>query len=511
MKRYLMALGLVAGVAVSSFAQKIAFEEYKLSNGLHVILHEDKSAPLVKVEVMYNVGSKDDPKNKTGFAHFFEHLLFEGTKNIDRGEWFKIVSSNGGRNNAYTSYDVTTYFEIFPSNQLQLGLWMESERMLHPVINQIGVDTQNGVIKEERRQTQDNRPYGNLISEVTKKLYPGFGYEHAIIGSIADLDNATLQDFIDFHKTFYVPNNAVLVLSGDFDKAQAKKWIKEYFEVIPRGKDVQREKFNGTPISQPISSKFEDLNIQIPMMVIGYRTPPVTTKDAKVLDMISSILSDGNSSRLYKKMVDEKKMALQIGAFNYGLKEGGMYLIYGLPMGNNTMDDLVKEIDEEIALLQKELISERDYQKLMNIYENNFIQSNSSAEGIGTSLANYYTIHGDANLVNKELDEYRSITREDIRNVVNKYLNPNQRLLLKYTPENYQDPAEKVAEPTKEVDPGKIIYINRNPKNGPVDEIPTNLPEGYSYKVIENSEQLQLWKKQKEDSKLKDKKAKPKK
>jgi len=434
MKRYLMALGLVAGVAVSSFAQKIAFEEYKLSNGLHVILHEDKSAPLVKVEVMYNVGSKDDPKNKTGFAHFFEHLLFEGTKNIDRGEWFKIVSSNGGRNNAYTSYDVTTYFEIFPSNQLQLGLWMESERMLHPVINQIGVDTQNGVIKEERRQTQDNRPYGNLISEVTKKLYPGFGYEHAIIGSIADLDNATLQDFIDFHKTFYVPNNAVLVVSGDFDKAQAKKWIKEYFEAIPRGKDVQREKFNGTPITQTIKASFEDPNIQIPMLVTAYRTPATQTRDSKVLDLISSVLSDGKSSRMYKKIVDDKKMALQIGAFNYALEHYGMYLVYGLPMGEVTLDQLLAETDEEIVRLQNELISEREYQKLMNMYENQFVSSNSSAEGIATSLANYYTLQGNANLINTELEEYRSITREEIREVARKYLNPNQRLILHYVP-----------------------------------------------------------------------------
>ncbi len=486
-------------------AQKIEFEEYKLSNGLHVVLHQDKTAPLVRVEVMYDVGSKDDPKNKTGFAHFFEHLLFEGTKNVARGEWFKIVSSNGGRNNANTSYDRTTYFEIFPSNQLEMGLWMESERMLHPVIDQVGVDTQNGVIKEERRQTQDNRPYGNLISQVTKNLYKGTGYQHEIIGSMQDLDNATLQDFMDFHKQFYVPNNAVLVVAGDFDANQAKKWIKQYFEPIPRGKDIVRTPFNKFEIKEQINDSFEDPNIQIPMLVLGYRTPPVTNRESKVLDMVSSFLSDGNSSVLYKKLVDEQKRALGVGAVNFALKEGGMYILYGLPMGNNSMDDLAKEIDVEIAKLQKDLISERDYQKLMNIFENNFIAQNSSAEAVGSNLADFHNIYGDASKINTELDEYRSITREEIREVVKKYLNPNQRLYLRYTPENYKDPEPVVQ--VEEIE-AKVIYINRDSKNGPVDEIPTTLPEGTTYKIIENSEQLRLWKEQKQEGKLKDNKGK---
>lgn len=505
MKRILMFAFLVSFTGAALFAQKIEFEEYTLSNGLHVILHQDKTAPLVRVEVMYDVGSKDDPKNKTGFAHFFEHLLFEGTKNIERGEWFKMVSSNGGRNNANTSYDRTTYFEIFPSNQLELGLWMEAERMLHPVINEIGVTTQNGVIKEERRQTQDNRPYGNLISQVTRNLYKDTGYEHEIIGSMEDLDNATLQDFIDFHKTFYVPNNAVLVVAGDFDTNQAKKWIDQYFASIPRGKDIVRNEFKQFDITEPITASFEDPNIQIPMMVLGYKTPPATSRESKILDMVSSYLSEGNSSVLYRKMVDDKKMALGVGAVNLSLKEGSMYVVYGLPMGTNTMDDLIKEIDVEIAKLQKELISERDYQKLMNIFETNFVSSNSSAEAVGSNLASAYNVYGDANHINKELEIYRSITREEIRDVVKKYLNPNQRLYLRYTPENYEDPKAEVVEETTSTT-GKILYINRDPKNGKVDEIPTNLPAGTSYKVIENSEELKLWKEQNKANKLKEKK-----
>lgn len=506
MKKLSLIFAFTSSLFVAVSAQKIAFEEYKLDNGLHVILHEDKSAPLVKVEVMYNVGSKDDPKNKTGFAHFFEHLLFEGTKNIERGEWFKMVTSKGGRNNAYTSYDVTTYFEIFPSNNLQMGLWMESERMRHPVINEIGVETQNGVIKEERRQTQDNRPYGNLISQVTENLFPGTGYSHPIIGSIEDLDNAKLQDFIDFHNTYYKPNNAVLVVSGDFDKAQAKTWIKDYFATIPSGPAIKRNAFNLAPITTPINATFEDSNVQLPMQVLAYRTVPSTTKDAKALDLLSSILSDGKSSILYKKLVDEKKMALQIGAFNFGLKESGMYLLYGLPMQGFSMDDLVKEIDEEVEKLQNNLISEKDFEKLMNQYETQFVEKNSSAEGIGSSLATNYTMYGDANKINTELDEYRSITREDIRNVARKYLQSNTRLNLKYTPKDFVEPAKAEPKPivTDEL-PGKVVYINKDPKRGKVDEIPTNPEKGTTYKIIENAEELAKWKEQNATGKAREK------
>jgi len=302
MKKSLIALSvLLLFVSQFTFAQKVAFTEYDLDNGLHVILHQDKSAPIVKVEVMYHVGSKDDPFERTGFAHYFEHLLFEGTKNIERGEWFKIVSSNGGTNNAGTSYDYTTYYEVFPANNLELGLWMESERMLHPVINQIGVDTQNGVIKEERRQTQDNQPYGNLISQVTLNLFPNHTYQSPIIGSMEHLDNAKLEEFVAFHSKFYVPNNAVLVVAGDFDEAQTKKWIQDYFGPIKKGQEIVRKRIEEKPIAQTINATFEDANIQIPMLVNAYRTPDMKSKDSKVLDMISTILSDGKSSRMYKK------------------------------------------------------------------------------------------------------------------------------------------------------------------------------------------------------------------
>lgn len=433
MKNILVALFLL-GSSAAITAQQVTYEEYDLDNGLHVILHQDNGAPVVVTSVMYHVGSKDENTEKTGFAHFFEHLLFEGSENIQRGDFFKIVTANGGYNNANTTQDRTYYYELFPSNNLELGLWLESERLLHPVINQIGVDTQKEVVQEERRLRVDNAPYGQLIENMFKNMFVNHPYRWSVIGSLDHLASATLEDFQEFNKVYYIPNNAVLVVAGDFEMSEAKRLIKEYFEPIPKGQDVVKKTYEESPIEGPIQTQFEDPNIQIPMILLGYRTPGQAEKDAYVLNMISSYLSDGESSVLQKKLVDEKRMALQIFAFNYSLEDYGAYLLGGLPLGSNTMDGLVTEVDEEIEKLKTELISERDYQKLQNQFENSFVNSNSSVEGIANSLANNYMLFGKTDLINTEIDIYRSISREDIREVARKYLNADQRVELKYIP-----------------------------------------------------------------------------
>lgn len=434
MKNLLMTFISVFLITQINMAQQVAFEEYDLENGLHVVLHQDNSAPVVTTAVMYHVGAKNENPNRTGFAHFFEHLLFEGTKNIGRGEWFKIVSSNGGANNANTNEDRTYYYEVFPSNNLALGLWMESDRMLQPVINQIGVDTQNEVVKEEKRLRVDNQPYGNFLAEVKKNMFDKHPYRWTTIGSMDHLDAASLEEFIAFNKKFYIPNNAVLVVAGDIDKKEAKDLIQKYFGPIPRGKEIQRKTFTEEPITTTRKAKYIDPNIQIPAIVAAYRIPSMKTRDAYVLDMISSILSSGKSSRLYKKIVDDKKMAFQIGAFNFTQEDYGLYIIYGMPLGKTTLDALLDEIDEEVVKIQKELISEKELQKLRNKFENQFVNSNSGVQGIAHSLASYYMLYGDINLINKEIDIYNSITREEIRQIAKKYLNKNQRLELKYLP-----------------------------------------------------------------------------
>ena len=435
MKKFTI-IPLLIGVLGTLSAQEVEFEEYDLENGLHVILHRDNTAPMVVTSIAYHVGAKDEDPERTGFAHFFEHLLFEGTQNIKRGEWDKIVSSKGGQNNATTNDDRTYYYEVFPSNALETGLWMESERLLHPIIEQVGVDTQNEVVKEEKRLRVDNSPYGNLLAEIKKNLFKVHPYRWETIGSMEHLDAATLEEFRAFNAKFYVPNNAVLVVAGDIDLSKTRAMIQAYFGSIPKGDPIARDYPKEQPITQEFRAQAFDPNIQIPAIVACYRTPSFKTRDARVLDMISTYLSGGNSSKLYKKLVDDKKMALAVQAVNLSQEDYGIYAILALPMGDISLTTLVSEFDEEIGKLQAELISEKDHQKLLNQFESAFVNANASLEGIAESLASYYLLYGNTSLINSEIEVYRSITREEIMEVANRYLKTNQRLLLEYLPEN---------------------------------------------------------------------------
>lgn len=436
MRKRFLSIAMAASFAMLFNAQQIKFEEYDLPNGLHVILHQDNSAPVVTTSVMYHVGAKDEAAGRTGFAHFFEHLLFEGTKNIKRGEWFKLVSSNGGSNNANTSPDRTYYYETFPSNNEQLGLWMEAERLRHPVINQIGVDTQREVVKEEKRLRMDNQPYGKLVDAILTTLFKKHPYKGTVIGSIEDLNSAKLEEFNAFFKKYYIPNNATLVVAGDIKPEQTKKWINEYFGSIPKGTPITRNFPKETPITQEFEETVYDANIQIPAYIFAYRTPAVKERDAYILEMLGSYLSRGKSSVLYKKLVDNEKKALAVEAFSLGLVDHSIFAFFAIPMGNTSKDVLKKDIDAEIKKLQTDLISEEDYQKLQNQVENNFVNANSSVEGIANTLADSYLLKGNTNLINEEINIYRSITREDLRNAARKYLNSNQRAIINYLPKN---------------------------------------------------------------------------
>lgn len=433
MKKKLLSLALLTFVGYSATAQKVEFEEFDLDNGLHVILHQDNTAPVVATTVMYNVGGKDREKNRTGFAHFFEHLLFEGSENIERGEFMKIIPANGGSFNASTSQDRTDYYEVFPSNKLELSLWLESERMLHPVIDQVGVDTQNEVVKEEKRLRYDS-PYGKLLETIGSNLFEVHPYKDPNIGYAEDLDAATLDQFNAYFKKYYGPNNAVLVIAGDLDIEKTKAMVKDYFGAVKPRPEVVRNFPKETPITQTKKVKAYDPNIQIPAIIAAYRLPGQATREAYVLNMISSYLSGGKSSVLTKKIVDEQKQALQLAAFNLPQVDYNIFALFALPQGDTTLDTLLEEMDEEIVKMQTELISERDYQKLQNQFENQFVSSNSSVAGIASTLATYYLLYEDVNLINTQLDLYRSITREEIRDVAAKYLSKNQRVEIQYLP-----------------------------------------------------------------------------
>ena len=416
-------------------AQEINFVEYDLDNGLHVILHQDNTAPVITTAVSYHVGSKDEEEGRTGFAHFFEHLLFEGTKNIEGGQWFKIVEANGGSNNAYTSDDQTYYYEVFPSNKLELSLWMESERMLHPIIRQEDrITLQEGVVKEEKNFRLRNAPYGALLYAVRSSLYKKHPYGRLTIGLDKDLTAANIDDFKKFNAKYHKPNNATLVVAGDIDIDQTKEMVEKYFADIPSSDDVVRNLPKEDPIKETIRSKWYDPNIQVPALLVGYITPKMNTREARVLSLLSTYLSDGKSSVLYKRMVDDNKMALAVQTVNLAQEDYGTYLMLALPLGEITLEKLLSEIDEEIEKVKNELITDRDLEKLQNSLETQFVNRNASIEGIANSLSDYYTFYGDTGLINSELDIYRSITKEEIRDVAKKYLNSNQRVIVDYLP-----------------------------------------------------------------------------
>lgn len=436
MKKILISTALCLGLLSVNGQQatKIKFEQYKLPNGLNVILHQDKTTPIVAVTVLYHVGSKNEDPNRTGFAHFFEHLLFEGSENIERGEYMKTVSSNGGILNANTSFDRTFYFEILPSNQLELGLWMESERMLHAKIDEIGVETQREVVKEEYRQSYDNRPYGSFIMEMFGRAFEEHPYRWVPIGSLEHLNQAKIEEFRDFYKMWYVPNNATLSIAGDFDIKQVKLWINKYFSTIPKG----TKPMNRPTVVEPIKNKeIRDTvydNIQLPAVMMGYHTPAQGTPDAYAVEMLAQILSEGNSSRLQKSIVDEQQKALFVGAFPFPSEDPGLSLMFGIVNMGVSVAELEAAIDAEVEKVQKELISEDEFLKMKNQIESSMISQNAKVEGIAENLANYFVYYGDANLVNTEIDRYMKVTREDLKRVANEYFRKDNRVVLHYLP-----------------------------------------------------------------------------
>ncbi|HNP54309.1 MAG TPA: pitrilysin family protein, partial [Ferruginibacter sp.] len=321
------------------------------------------------------------------------------------------------------------------SNQLETGLWLESERMMHPVINEIGVKTQNEVVKEEKRMRVDNQPYGSFFAEVMKRIFVKHPYHWVPIGSMAHLDSARLDEFIAFNKKYYIPNNAVLVIAGDIDIPKTKELVESYFGPIPAGTPVEHPSIVEDPIVQEMIDTAYDPNIQIPAIVTAYRTPGMTDKESAALEMASSVLSGGASSRMYKKMVDDKKNSLQVGSFNYSLEDYGAYITYALPSGPVALDTLLKDMDEEIVKLQTSLISEAEFNKIKTQYESEYVGKNAKMMGVAENLADGYTFYKkNTNHVNEEMEELRKITREDIQNVAKKYLNKNQRLVLYYLP-----------------------------------------------------------------------------
>lgn len=437
--RTLFAVVLLFTAGTAAMAQtKIDFTEFDLPNGLHVILHQDNSTPIVAVTISYHVGSKNESPDRTGFAHFFEHLMFEGSVNIPRGQFDKIAMNAGGQINANTSWDRTFYYILLPSNQLELGLWMESERLLHLRIDSTGVETQRLVVKEERKQSYDNRPYGSLIEKTFSTAYKVHPYRWTPIGSAQYIDEARLEEFIEFHSRFYVPNNAILSIAGDIDPVATRELVTKYFGDIPRG---TKEIFRPNIVEPKQTAEVRDTvydNIQLPAVVQAYHMPAMGTPDYYALSMLTTLLSDGESSRFNKTIVDQQQKALYVGSFPIPLEDPGLFLVFGIVSMGIDPADLESSINEEIKKAQTIELTDREFEKLRNKIENDFVSRNSTVAGIAESLSDYKMYFGDANLINTEIDKYMKVTKADIMRVANQYLIKDNRAVLYYLPKQSQ-------------------------------------------------------------------------
>jgi len=413
---------------------RIEFKEFELDNGLTVLMHRDNTTPIVAVSVMYHVGSKNENPERTGFAHFFEHLLFEGTENIGRGEYMKKIESIGGTLNAYTSNDITYYHEVVPANYLETALYMESERMLHAKIDTVGVETQRSVVKEEMRQRIDNQPYGTILQETFKRTHLVHPYKWPVIGSLDHLNAATLDEFMQFYNTYYVPNNAVLSIAGDIDYDQTEAWIRTYFAEIPVGTGT----INRPTVTEPRrTEETRDIvydNIQLPAVIQAYNLPPKKHKDSHALSMLSTYLTGGNSSLLTKEVVDKQQKAVGVAAFPLDLEDGGVFLLYGIANMGVSADSLEYAIDQQLNKVITNGISEDDFQKLQAQVENAVVSRHASVAGIAESLAEAKTFFDDADEVNREMDKYNAVSRADIQRVAKEYLGKDGRVVLYYLP-----------------------------------------------------------------------------
>ncbi len=432
----LLTLLFVPGMIALAGSDKIEFEEYTLENGLHVILHQDHSTPIVSVSVMYHVGSKNEKPSRTGFAHFFEHLMFEGTENIDRHEYSEIVEKAGGTLNASTSNDRTYYYEILPSNQLELGLWLEAERMLHAKVDSAGIATQKKVVIEEKKQRVDNRPYGDIMEQTMKRAFKKHPYRWTVIGDEEHIRAAEDHEFQEFYDMFYVPNNAVLVIAGDFDKAEAKEYVDKYYSGIPKGtKEIRRPEPNEPPLGGEVRDTVFD-QIQLPAIIQAYRTPAYGADDYYAVNLLSKMLSGGQSSRLHKKLVDEKQLAMVVNLFPMPFEHPSVALTFALPNMGIDPQKLEKAMNDEIAAVKSGNIDDREFQKLKNQVKSQFVNRTARISGRANALARYYTYFENTDLVNTEIDNYMAVTKEDIKAAANKYFTKDNRVVLYYLPES---------------------------------------------------------------------------
>ncbi len=423
-------------------AIEVPFREFKLKNGLRVILSEDHTAPTYSICVTYNVGSRDERPGRTGFAHLFEHMMFQGSENVGKGEHFILVLTNGGRANGTTNADRTNYFETLPANQLGLGLFLESDRMRSLNINQANFDNQRQTVQEERRLNYDNRPYGKTTETILETAYDNFAYQHSTIGSMDDLNAATVEDAVEFFKTYYAPNNAVLSMVGDFKTDEALALVKKYFETIPAQPPPPAPPMDEPDQKGERRRTIEDAFAQTPRVDIVYKIPPGNTADWYALSVLGQVLTGGLSSRLYQKLVRETEVAVSVSAGPDERRGPSLFWISVSVRPGQSLAEVEKLIYGEIAQTQREPVAEWELEKVRMRSRHRRAQSLYSTRSRANSLGHYAVYYDDPDLINKIEEKIARVTKDDIQRVARTYLREANRTVVTTLPKQAADPQE---------------------------------------------------------------------
>ena len=444
----LVLLVLLAAPAVRAEQLEIPFERYELENGLEVILSPDHDNPLAHVEVWYHVGSKDEPEGRSGFAHLFEHLMFEGSAHWDH-DFFSPLQPLGARVNGSTSTDRTNYYETLPSNGLERALWLEADRMgfLLEVLSHEKLEVQKEVVRNERRQNYEEAPYGDSRRAIAEGIWPvGHPYHRLTIGSHEDIDAATLDDVRAFFRTWYVPNNATLVVSGDFDSEQTRAWIERYFGPLPAGDEPASVTSAEAPLPEATTVELTD-NVQLPRVYMAWQTMPLYAEGDADLDVLSSILTSGKGSRLYKRLVYDDRIAKDVSAYQASSQLGSTYKIIATVAPDHTVEEVIAAIEDELATLTAEGVSDDEVEQSVNNWRKNFYGRIESVAGRGANLHSYNHHTGDPGFVQQDLDRYLAVTSESVHTWATRTLDPAHRVTVIVRPEPEPEPeAEAIDE-----------------------------------------------------------------
>ncbi|MGB7069160.1 MAG: pitrilysin family protein [Pyrinomonadaceae bacterium] len=449
---------------------KIDVQEFRLKNGMRVIMHRDRSTPIVAVNLWYHVGSKNEVVGKTGFAHLFEHMMFQGSKNYN-DDYFGPLQEAGANINGSTNPDRTNYYEVVPSNFLELALYMEADRLggLLEAMTQEKLDNQRDVVKNERRQRYDNQPYGTAFEKIFANIYPAdHPYHWTTIGSLEDLSAASMDDVKSFFRQYYVPNNTSLVIAGDFDAKQARRWVEKYFGPIKAGDSIKRPAPPTPKIAGEVRKSFEDA-VQLPRLYMVWTSSPSYSADEPALDILSYILSAGRGSRLQSNLVYGKQIAQDAGAFNYALEKAGKMIVQSTAKPGNTLDEIEKEINIEIERLKNEPPTAEEMARALNSIESQTIFGMQNVLGKADTMNGYATYVGHPNGFQADLDRYRRVTAADVQRVAKSYLN-GDRFVMQFVPRKEKSASQRNTTANRPTSTSE-------PKKGEKKDYSANLPK----------------------------------